>query len=405
MNDRQYQHSITSTFPVAASVFLSVITFGIFTYIYYGLMHSKLPKIKSDDFSGGRAIGFLFIPFFNIGWIAIFWIKLVDRINHQFRARNLEPVASMGLAIVTLVVFYSTLTLTIITGAPFTLVTTLMLAIFAGNIQHACNILARLYLYAAPEGLRYAPAGGQINNYIPQGTTTQGFQPKASMPPIFAEKQQAAVESAKPMAAEKEQGAAKEGPVFLEKDNMGTLQDNKSKAIAYWMGERMRMSRKDPFVLYSFKSQKDAVDSLLELPCIHVAEDSKRLICTERLIYGCYEVEAGYEAIVCGDTLTVELYEKARESFISHGGTMKNCLEPTFHAGTKKTEAHPEKVYFVKNQYSGGATYKVYSGPDEISAMAFLQKNPVDKDLYYIVVETPEGNFCRDRMGMYKEDM
>jgi len=45
----------------------------------------------------------------------------------------------------------------------------------------------------------------------------------------------------------------------------------------------------------------------------------------------------------------------------------------------------------------------VYKGSNKASAMAFLEKNPVNKELYYIVVETHEGNFCRDMMGFYQE--
>lgn len=194
---------------------------------------------------------------------------------------------------------------------------------------------------------------------------------------------------------------------FVEKDNLGTQHDTKSKATAYWMGERMSMTRKDPFILYTFKNEKDARDSLLELPCIHVAQDSKKLICTERLIYGYYETGGSYEAILCGDNLTIELFEQALDSFTRHGGIPKNSLKPTRHANinSKQDKAHPEKVYFVKDQYANNATYKVYNGPDEKSAMSFLQQNPVTKDFYYLVVETPEGNFCRDKMGIYKEDV
>jgi len=47
--------------------------------------------------------------------------------------------------------------------------------------------------------------------------------------------------------------------------------------------------------------------------------------------------------------------------------------------------------------------YRVHKAPDAASAKAFLEQNPVTKQFYYIVVETPEGNYCRDIQGMYKE--
>ena len=47
--------------------------------------------------------------------------------------------------------------------------------------------------------------------------------------------------------------------------------------------------------------------------------------------------------------------------------------------------------------------YRIYSSPDAASAKAFLDKNPVNQALLYLIVETPEGNYCRDVQGMYKE--
>jgi hypothetical protein len=176
------------------------------------------------------------------------------------------------------------------------------------------------------------------------------------------------------------------------------------------MGERLNSTRKDPFVMFTFTKGEDARDALLELPCIHVASDSKKLICTERLIFGYYAIENVYEAILCGDALTIDLWEHAKASFSKHGGQRKNDLAPARHAAStpKAQVAQPEKVVFVTEQRNPGmggtAIYRVHRGPDEQSAMAWLQQNPVTQNLLYLVVETPDGNFCRDLMGIYKED-
>lgn len=53
----------------------------------------------------------------------------------------------------------------------------------------------------------------------------------------------------------------------------------------------------------------------------------------------------------------------------------------------------------------GRGVYEVYEGPDEESAMAFLNEKPVSEALRYVVVETPEGTFCRDVEGFYREDV
>ncbi|MHC4585668.1 MAG: hypothetical protein ACYS3N_14145 [Planctomycetota bacterium] len=172
----------------------------------------------------------------------------------------------------------------------------------------------------------------------------------------------------------------------------------------------MSSSKKDPFVLYVFDHEKDAREALLELPCIHVASDSQNLICTEVLDFGYYPADEGeYHAIVCGSDLTHELWLQAKESFSKHGGRRKNDLEPERRSppASKKKVIQPGKVRFVREdrQQKMGMTliFRVHKGPDAATATAFLEQNPVTKQLYYIVVETPQGNYCRDIDGIYKE--
>jgi len=209
----------------------------------------------------------------------------------------------------------------------------------------------------------------------------------------------------------KKEGGPKEssGKSYKEKDDMGTRHDTLSKASSYWMA-RMSQVKKEPYVLYIFDKETDAIEALLELPCIHMAEDSNNMICTEVLIYGWYPTEDGkFEAIICGDDLTHELWQQAGESFTKHGGKRKNDLEPEKRniAATKEKKAEPVKVKFVREdrieRFGQIMTYSIHSAPDVASAKAFLENKPVSKNYYYIVVETPEGNYCRDIGGIYKE--
>lgn len=109
---------------------------------------------------------------------------------------------------------------------------------------------------------------------------------------------------------------------------MGTRQDTLSLANSYWMS-RISATKKDPFTLYTFNSENDARKALLALPYIHIAEDSQKLICTEVLIFGYYStLEGKYEAIICGDKLTQEMWTQAKASFSKHGGHRKNDLKP-----------------------------------------------------------------------------
>ena len=93
------QHNIQNDFSVGLGIFLHFITFGIFTMIKVGLVFDQLPKIKEDDHNAGKAIGFLFIPLFNLYWVFVFWGQIVKRINFQYKLRGQHPPISYGLSL------------------------------------------------------------------------------------------------------------------------------------------------------------------------------------------------------------------------------------------------------------------------------------------------------------------
>ena len=100
------QHALTS-FPTWLVVVLHFLTLSLFTLIYQGLKFSKLPEVKQDDFRAGKAIGFMFIPFFNWYWQFRFALGLTDRLNFQFRLRGERPPVSRGLALASAIVLSS----------------------------------------------------------------------------------------------------------------------------------------------------------------------------------------------------------------------------------------------------------------------------------------------------------
>ena len=124
-----------STFPVAVVILLHYVTFGIFTTIWLNLMHGKMPKIRHDDPSAGKAIGFLFIPFFNLYWVFFTYCRLCDRINEQRQNHGLPPSVPKGLAIAVCIVML----------IPYVgILCWLILApIFAGIMQAKVNELVR----------------------------------------------------------------------------------------------------------------------------------------------------------------------------------------------------------------------------------------------------------------------
>lgn len=128
------KNQFLTTFNIGSAILLHFLTFGIFTTISCGLKHSKLPRVKENDFSAGKAFGFLFIPFFNIYWLFVFWRKLAKRINLQFRLRRLAPPISMELVT----------TICIMNFLPFGIFVNffILLPVVLGQIQSACNKLA-----------------------------------------------------------------------------------------------------------------------------------------------------------------------------------------------------------------------------------------------------------------------
>ena len=199
--------------------------------------------------------------------------------------------------------------------------------------------------------------------------------------------------------------------VFFERDNMGTRQETMQQALAYWMGTRPGLKVKPPFALYDFSSAENAEKALLELPFIHKAADSGKLICDRIMTFGYYAVtENGilngeYEAIIEGTDLTLAEFKQAEAVFESYGGKRKSHAEPEATVRNNASEGDPSKVKYsetVKGN-DGVSIYEVYTGPDKASAVAFLKGKPVDKRLYYVVVDTPEGSFGRDINGFYQE--
>jgi hypothetical protein len=58
-------------------------------------------------------------------------------------------------------------------------------------------------------------------------------------------------------------------------------------------------------------------------------------------------------------------------------------------------------VKFTVKEYINEGTFEVYKANSKEQALAFLKTKSVTEKLYYIQVETPEGNFGRDINGMY----
>ena len=62
-----------------------------------------------------------------------------------------------------------------------------------------------------------------------------------------------------------------------------------------------------------------------------------------------------------------------------------------------------KKVVFLREDRDGDNIWVVYKAPTKAIATMFLSNQQIDRPSYYVVVETPEGNFGKDINGNYQE--
>jgi hypothetical protein len=90
--------------PIWQALLLHFMTFGLFSFVQYNLLHGKLPQIQKDDPTPAKAIGFSFIPYFNLYWVVWNTLRITDRVNFQFALRGLPDAVPRRLMIACAVV-------------------------------------------------------------------------------------------------------------------------------------------------------------------------------------------------------------------------------------------------------------------------------------------------------------
>jgi hypothetical protein len=133
------EHNLT-TFSTTGAVLLSIFV-PFFSLIFYGLVHGNLPKRRADDPGAGKAIGFMFIPFFNIYWICFFWLRLCTRIDDERARAGLPPAAPRGLMVAILCCYLGLLIP--IVNLFVALAIFVMMIVFLANLQASINGLVQ----------------------------------------------------------------------------------------------------------------------------------------------------------------------------------------------------------------------------------------------------------------------
>lgn len=185
-------------------------------------------------------------------------------------------------------------------------------------------------------------------------------------------------------------------------DNVGTLHLTISAVNAYWIA-RTAGQKFEPFLLYQFDNVDNAITALLQNSFIHRGQEIT-LVCTEAFEFGAYKAENGkYEAFIAGWDFNIEQWDKAKEYFEKYGGKLLKEQKPEKQTKKKATSIDISSVVYQTTDYNGPNTYEIFSGPNAETAKEFLKTKTVTESLYYIVVETPEGNYGKDKGGIYKE--
>lgn len=197
---------------------------------------------------------------------------------------------------------------------------------------------------------------------------------------------------------------------FKEKDNVGTRLENVDQGILYWTDWR-RNNKIPPFVAYTFNSMSDAEQAIMQLSYIKMASDTPKIIAMEPIYFGYFENPPGwFEVLVCGESFTQEMHREAMEKLAAAGGRLKDHKESTKKGKAASTKDTASSVSTLRTYHKGNpngtkCTYYIYRGPNKDAAIAYLKtiKLPI-KPLVYHIVETSDGNFGKDKDGIYEEN-
>ncbi len=91
-------------FPVWALLLLHYFTLGIFSMVWINLYHGKLPRRRPNDPTAGRAVGFLFIPFYGLYWVFFTHLRLCERVDQERTRCGLPEEKLRPFAIATCIV-------------------------------------------------------------------------------------------------------------------------------------------------------------------------------------------------------------------------------------------------------------------------------------------------------------
>ena len=146
------QGGIKVVSPVNAVIF-TILTLGIYQIFWLYRVFKELHARGTTETTPGKAVGFLFIPFFNLVWIFIVWKRLGDAVAREYAGVQL-PAPTTGL--VWLAPIAGLLGVVELVAPPVVVIRLILLPVVIGNAQSWLNQLAD----TAVDALRDHPAPG-----------------------------------------------------------------------------------------------------------------------------------------------------------------------------------------------------------------------------------------------------
>lgn len=99
------QAGLVHPFPIFPLLLLHALTFGIFSFFWVLSRHGTIPKFRIDDPSPFKAIALCFVPFYNLYWIVVVFVRLVDRVNQFARSLGIGETIPRALGIMIAILY------------------------------------------------------------------------------------------------------------------------------------------------------------------------------------------------------------------------------------------------------------------------------------------------------------
>lgn len=225
---------------------------------------------------------------------------------------------------------------------------------------------------------------------------------------------------------QKKEAVSNKEKKYNSSDNLGTNYTDYIKVNAAWKVQGMMLDKGEevnlyrggthkklvakghPYICYTFNNQQDAKAAMSSISYFKIAQDTFNFISLEVLEFGCYETETlgEWEVIIWGENFTKELFDEAKSKLSKSRGKIKGeraAQKASIKAKPTKQTKAVEKPNYIRTDYQGANTYDIYSAKSKSAALEFLKNKSVTKSLYYVIIETPEGNWGKDINGIYQE--